>query len=155
MRKIVGLLALSTVAAIAVATASASPKATLAVAAPPTVTLTAAKTGMSYDKKTLTAPAGTEFLLVFKNLSTKKHNVSLELGELEYGATPTIGKATTATIFTLKKGVYHFYSSVGKDETGGMSGTLTVKSIRLGSKAPSADSAFANPKKRVEGIEPS
>ena len=45
----------------------------------------------------------------------------------EYGATLTIGKATTATIFTLKKGVYHYYSSVGKDETAGMSGTLTVK----------------------------
>jgi plastocyanin len=97
------------------------------MAAPPTVTLTAMQKGTSYNTKKLTAPAGKEFLLVFNNRSTKKHNVSLELGELEYGATLTVGKATTATVFTLKKGVYHFYSSVGKDETAGMSCTLTVK----------------------------
>ena len=124
MRKILALLVLSAVTAASVSVATASPTRS---AAPPTVTLTATKTGTKYDKKTLTAPAGTEFLLVFKNLSTQRHNVSLELGELEYGATLTIGKATTATIFTLKKGVYHFYSSVGKDETHGMSGTLIVK----------------------------
>ncbi len=97
------------------------------VAGPPQVLISASATGSSFDKKTLTAPAGKEFLLVFTNHSTQKHNVSLEFGELEYGATLTIGKATTATVFTLKKGVYHFYSSVGKDETKGMSGTLTVK----------------------------
>jgi plastocyanin len=125
MRKILALLVFSVVTAVPVSVAAASPAGV--AAPPPTVTLSAAKSGTSYDKKTLTAPAGTEFLLVFKNLSTSKHNVSLELGELEYGATLTIGKGGTATIFTLKKGVYHFYSSVGKDETHGMSGTLTVK----------------------------
>ena len=124
MKKALLVLVLTTVAAIGVSAATAS---TTHSAAPPTVTLTAQASGTSYDKKTLTAPAGKEFLLVFKNLSSKQHNVSLELGELEYGATLTIGKATTATIFTLKNGVYHFYSSVGKDETAGMSGTLTVK----------------------------
>ena len=124
MRKVFALLVLSAVTAASVSIATASPTRSTA---PPAVTLTAMQAGTKYDKKTLTAPAGTEFLLVFKNLSTQKHNVSLELGELEYGATLTIGKATTATIFTLKKGVYHFYSSVGKDETHGMSGTLTVK----------------------------
>jgi plastocyanin len=121
MKKALLLTIVSAIAAVGVSTATASS------AAPPTVTLTAQAGSTSYDKKTLTAPAGKEFLLVFKNLSSKRHNVSLEFGELEYGATLTIGKATTATIFTLKKGVYHFYSSVGKDETGGMSGTLTVK----------------------------
>ena len=125
MRKIAALLVLSSVAAVSVSVAMASPA--RVSTAPPRITLTATKSGPGYDQKTLTAPAGKEFLLVFKNLSTKKHNVSLESGELEYGATLTIGKGTTATIFTLKKGVYHFYSSVGKDETGGMSGTLTVK----------------------------
>ncbi len=125
MRKILGLLVLSAVAAVSVSGAAASPA--RVAAAPPSVTLTATKSGTSYNTKTLTAPAGKQFLLVFKNLSTKKHNVSLERGELEYGATLTIGKATTSAIFTLKKGVYHFYSSVGKDETAGMSGTLIVK----------------------------
>jgi len=119
MRRILSLAVVSIVAAVGVSAAAA--------AGPPTVSITATKTSTGYNTKALTAPAGTQFLLVFKNLSTKQHNVSLELGELEYGATLTIGKATTATIFTLKKGVYHFYSSVGKDETAGMSGTLTVK----------------------------
>lgn len=87
--------------------------------------ISASKTGYGLDKKTLSAPARTEFLLVFTNNSGQKHNVSLEFGEFEHGATLTIGKSSTATIFTLKKGTYHFYSSVGKDETKGMSGTLT------------------------------
>ncbi len=97
------------------------------VSGPPQIQIAASATGYSFDKKKLTAPAGTEFLLVFTNHSTQKHNVSIEFGELEYGATLTIGKSSTATVFTLKKGVYHFYSSVGKDEDKGMSGTLTVK----------------------------
>ena len=119
MRRILSLAIVSIVAAVGVSAAAA--------AGPPTVSITAAKTSTGYNTKALTAPAGTQFLLVFKNLSTKQHNVSLELGELEYGATLTIGKGTTASIFTLKKGVYHFYSSVCNDETKGLSGTLTVK----------------------------
>ncbi len=125
MRKsLVLLIPVAAVAAVFVSNAASSPA--RVSAGPPTITLSASR-GTSYSQKTLTAPAGTEFLLIFKNQTTKKHNVSLELGELEYGATLTIGKGTTATIFTLKKGVYHYYSSVGKDETGGLSGTLTVK----------------------------
>ncbi len=124
MRKTLALLAaVSAVAAIAVSAASASQA---RVAAIPTVALSVGS-GKAYDKKTITAPAGKEFLLVFKNTSTGKHNVSLEQGELEYGATLTIGKGSTAAIFTLKKGVYHYYSSVGKDEDAGMAGTLIVK----------------------------
>jgi len=129
MRNVRSLLApLAVVAALsAVGVAGAAAAPTHVAAGPPAVTVTAEKAGTSYNSKALTAPAGKEFLLVFKNLSTKKHNVSLELGELEYGATLTIGKSSTASIFTLKKGVYHFYSSVGNDETKGLSGTLTVK----------------------------
>ena len=125
MKKFLALPALvAVVAVMAALPASAFGHRT---AGPPRVLISAGKTGYSFDKKTLSAPAGTEFLLVFTNNSTQKHNVSLELGELEYGATLTVGKASTATIFTLKKGTYHFYSSVGKDETKGMSGTLTVR----------------------------
>ena len=125
MKKFLALPALVAVAAVAGLLAASS--SATAAAAPPQVKLSTAKTGNGYDTKALTAPAGKEFLLVFTNGSTQKHNVSLEVGELEYGATQTIGKGSTATIFTLKKGVYHFYSSVGKDETKGMSGTLTVR----------------------------
>jgi plastocyanin len=124
MRRSLVLVFLPAALAVFASTAVASPA--RVAAPPPTVTLAAAS-GKNYDKKTLTAPAGKEFLLVFKNATTGKHNVSLELGELEYGATLTIGKGTAATIFTLKKGTYHFYSSVAKDETAGMSGTLIVK----------------------------
>lgn len=116
------LLASVVLAGTIAATSAARP-----VAGPPQIKIGTSKTGYSFDAKKLTAPAGTEFLLVFTNRSTQKHNVSIEFGELEYGATLTIGKGSTATIFTLKKGVYHFYSSVGNDENKGMSGTLTVR----------------------------
>ncbi len=125
MRKALLLVAISLLAAIPVSAAAASVARTSGP--PPAVTITAEASGKAYNHKTLTAPAGTQFLLVFKNLSSGKHNVSLEQGELEYGATITIGKGSTATIFTLKKGVYHYYSSVGNDENAGLSGTLTVK----------------------------
>ena len=121
MRKSLALLAVLAAVATIASTAYA------AAGAPPTVHITALASGTKYNTNKLTAPAGKEFLLVFQNLSKHKHNVSLENGELEYGATLTIGKGTAAAIFTLKAGKYHFYSSVGKDETHGMSGTLTVK----------------------------
>lgn len=126
MRNLLALLVVASVLAVASASAASASPAGIA-AAPPTVTVTAPSGGSRYDTKTLTAPAGKQFLLVFKNLTTRQHNVSLEQGELEYGATLTIGKGSTASIFTLKKGVYHFYSSVGNDENVGFSGTLTVK----------------------------
>ena len=127
MRSPFALLVLPVAAAVAAVFVSGVAAAPAHVSAgPPTVTLTTTN-GKSYSSKTITAPAGREFLLVFSNKTAGKHNVSLENGELEYGATLTIGKGTTATIFTLKKGVYHYYSSVGKDENAGMSGTLTVK----------------------------
>ena len=70
-------------------------------------------------------PAG-QVTIVFTNQSSHQHNVSLEQGETEYGATVTIGPGATSTILTLSKGTYHFYSSVGNDENRGMSGTLKV-----------------------------
>ena len=115
------LLALS---AVAVPAAFAAPA---RLAGPPTVILTTSANGKSYDTKKLTAPAGKQFLLVFRNMTKQQHNVSLEQGELEYGATLTIARGSTSSIFTLKKGVYHYYSSIGNDEHAGMSGTLTVK----------------------------
>jgi plastocyanin len=89
------------------------------------VTLTAPKSGLGYDKKVAAVTAG-KITLVFNNLTTHQHNISLEQGETEYGATVTIGKGTTASILTLAKGTYHYYSSFGNDENHGFSGTLTV-----------------------------
>jgi plastocyanin len=95
-------------------------------AAPNVVHINALKSGYQYDVKSLKASAG-PVTLVFVNHSTKPHDVALEQGETEYGATVTIGQGITSTILTLKQGTYHFYSSVGRDEDKGMSGTLTVK----------------------------
>jgi plastocyanin len=131
MRKSLALVAafaaVATIASAAYAAAQPSSTPQRASGPPPTVKITALAGTTKYNTNKLTAPAGKEFLLVFTNKSTAKHNVSLENGELEYGATLTIGKSSTATIFTLKAGKYHFYSSVGNDENKGMSGTLTVK----------------------------
>src|SRR5271154_3469842 len=66
------------------------------------VTLTAPKSGLGYDKKAAAVTAG-KITLVFNNLTTHQHNISLEQGETEYGATVTIGKGTTASILTLAK----------------------------------------------------
>jgi plastocyanin len=87
--------------------------------------IVALKNTYRYDVTSLTAPAG-QITIVFTNDSTHQHNVSLEQGETEYGATVTIGPGATSTIFTLKKGSYHFYSSYGNDEDHGMSGTLKI-----------------------------
>ncbi len=119
------LTAASALALGATSAACASPAGSTA-AGMPTLTLATSASGTSYSAAKLKAPAGKPFLLVFENPTGKQHNVSLEQGELEYGATLTIRKGSTATVFTLSKGVYHFYSSVGNDENLGMSGTLNV-----------------------------
>jgi plastocyanin len=89
------------------------------------VHVTAKKSGLAYNTKTLTAKAG-RIELVFTNLSPIKHNVRLEVGEKEFGGTKTIAAGTTTTYVTLKKGKYHFYCSVPGHEEAGMSGYLTV-----------------------------
>jgi plastocyanin len=97
-----------------------------AASTPNTVHITALPSGYQYNAKSFSASAG-PVTIVFVNHSTRPHDVALEQGETEYGATVTIGQGITSTILTLKKGTYHFYSSVGHDEDKGMSGTLTVK----------------------------
>ena len=91
MKKLLALPALVAVAVVAGPLAAGS-SAGVAATAPQQIKLSATKAGYGYDAKALTAPAGKEFLLVFTNRSSLKHNVSLEVGELEYGATQTIGK---------------------------------------------------------------
>lgn len=89
------------------------------------VHLTALKSAYSYDLKTVRAKAG-PITIIFTNKSSHPHNVSLEQGETEYGATVTIPAGQTATILNLAKGTYHYYSSYGKDEDKGMAGTLII-----------------------------
>lgn len=92
-----------------------------------TLTVAADPSGsFSFDKKALTAKAG-KVTIDFTNDSQVPHNVTIEQGENEAGATDTIqGSKTTKTV-TLKAGSYKFYCSVDGHEAGGMKGTLTVQ----------------------------
>jgi plastocyanin len=93
--------------------------ATLSIAADPSGQL-------AYDKKSLSATAG-NVTIDFTNDSSTPHNVTIEQGEDEAGATDTIQGSKTSKSFTLKAGTYTFYCSVGQHEAAGMKGTLTVK----------------------------
>jgi plastocyanin len=109
----------STPAAPAATTPSSSGGQTLALAADPGGKL-------AYDKKSLTAKAG-EVTIDFTNDAQVPHNVTIEQGEDEKGATDTIQGSKTSKSFNLKAGTYSFYCSVAGHEAAGMKGTLTVK----------------------------
>lgn len=122
MKKLVAIPALAAVLVASVVMAG-----TAAAATPSTVNISVPKGSLHYDQKNFTAKPGL-VRINFTNDSPTMHNVSLEHnGEFEYGATLTIRKGQTTTFLTLAKGTYHLYSSVGKDEDKGMSGTLVVK----------------------------
>ena len=121
------LKALMAVPALAaIVAASAFMTGTAAAVTPNAINISVSKSSLHYNQKSLTAKPG-KVTIYFTNNSKAQHNVSLEQGETEYGATLTIGKSATSTILTLAKGTYHFYSSVGKDEDRGMAGSLVVK----------------------------
>jgi plastocyanin len=119
------LASISLLAAVAAAVAVAPGALAKSHATSSIVHVTAKKSGLAYNTKTLTAKAG-RIKLVFTNLSPIKHNVRLEVGEKELGGTKTIAAGTTTAYVTLKKGKYHFYCSVPGHEEAGMSGYLTV-----------------------------
>jgi plastocyanin len=81
---------------------------------------------LAYDKKSLTAKAG-QVTIDFTNDSQVPHNVTIEQGDTEAGATETIQGSKTSKAFTLKAGSYTFYCSVGQHKKAGMTGTLTVQ----------------------------
>jgi plastocyanin len=92
-----------------------------------TVTVAADPSGqLAYDKKTLTAKAGS-VTIDFTNDSSTPHNVTIEQGEKELGNTDTIQASKATKTITLKAGTYSFYCSVGSHEAAGMKGTLTVQ----------------------------
>jgi plastocyanin len=111
---------------------SAAPAATSAAPAPSssggqTLALAADPNGqLAYDKTSLTAKAG-QVTIDFTNDSQLPHNVTIEKGEDEQGATDTIQGSKTSKSFNLKAGTYSFYCSVANHEAAGMKGTLTVK----------------------------
>jgi plastocyanin len=81
---------------------------------------------LAFDKKTLQASAG-KVTIDFTNQAQIPHNVSIEKGEQDVGATDTITASQTSKTFDLKPGKYTFYCSVGNHRQAGMEGTLTVQ----------------------------
>ena len=123
MKKLLALLAVVLAGALLALPAVGSAAGTTSTTS--VVKLTALASGLKYNTKVLHAHAG-RIKLVFTNLSTLHHNVRLEIGETEFGGTKTIGKGSTSTVVTLKKGTYNFYCSVPGHEDAGMHGNLIV-----------------------------
>lgn len=80
---------------------------------------------LKYQETTATAKAG-QVTVNFDNQSPVQHNVTIESGEDDLGATDTISGSSTSTTVDLKAGTYTFYCSVDGHEAAGMKGTLTV-----------------------------
>ena len=92
-----------------------------------TLHLSASKTALAFNVKTLKAKPG-KVTLVMTNPSSMSHDVALKGGGLKAPVVGKIvGKGGTSTVSaTLKKGTYEFYCSVPGHEQAGMKGTLTV-----------------------------
>ena len=87
----------------------------------------AAGSGLSYDKKSLSAKAGA-VSIAFTNSSALEHDVSVESSSGEQlGATEKFVGGTKTLKLTLKAGTYKFFCSVPGHRQGGMEGTLTVQ----------------------------
>jgi plastocyanin len=82
---------------------------------------------LSYDKKSLTAKAGT-VAIDFTNMSQLGHNVTVESSTGSVvGATPTFSGESKTLTLKLAPGTYKFYCSVPGHRQAGMEGTLVVK----------------------------
>jgi plastocyanin len=89
------------------------------------IALAASPTGLSYDKKQLSAKAGA-VTITLANAAQLEHNVTIAEGSKVLGATPSFVGGSRALTLTLKAGTYTFYCSVPGHRQAGMEGTLTV-----------------------------
>jgi plastocyanin len=90
------------------------------------LSLTADKSALKYDKDALSASAG-KVTIKFTNPAQIPHNVAVE-GNVIEKKTPVIqGGKTENLSLNLKAGKYEFYCSVDGHKQAGMEGTLTVK----------------------------
>lgn len=81
---------------------------------------------LSYDKKSLTAKAGT-VTVDFTNMAQLGHNMTVESSSgAVVGATPTFSGESKKLTLKLTPGTYKFYCSVPGHRQAGMEGTLTV-----------------------------
>src|SRR3954447_14050702 len=88
--------------------------------------LTAVKEGLAFDKKTLSASAGS-VTITMKNESPLSHDVSVEGNGVDEDGEAVGQGGTSKVTADLKPGTYTFYCSVDGHEDAGMKGTLTVK----------------------------
>jgi plastocyanin len=80
--------------------------------------------GFSFDKETLTAPAGT-ITIHLTNDAAIPHNVGIEGNGVDEKSETVTGEDTSVTV-ELEPGEYTFYCDVAGHRAGGMEGTLTV-----------------------------
>lgn len=90
-----------------------------------TVTLAAVPGKLAFDKKTLTAKAGT-VTLKMSNPSSFMHGVSVEGNGVDKDGTVVANGGTSTVTVKLKPGRYTFYCPVPGHRAAGMQGTLTV-----------------------------
>lgn len=82
---------------------------------------------LSFDKKSLTAKAGT-VAIDFTNMAQLGHNMTVESSSGSVvGATPTFSGGSKTLTLKLAPGTYKFYCSVPGHRQAGMEGTLVVK----------------------------
>jgi plastocyanin len=95
------------------------------VSAATTVNLSASKTKIAFNHKTLTAKHG-KVTLVMANPSGLQHAIAVEGHGIDKDG-KTVGKGGTSRVtVTLKKGTYTFYCPVDGHKAAGMKGKLIV-----------------------------
>ena len=93
----------------------------------PTVAIAADPSGaLAYVKKDLAVRAG-QVTVNFTNDSPVEHNVTIEQGSRELGATKTVTRAKDSLSVDLPAGRYVFFCSVPGHRQAGMEGRLTAE----------------------------
>jgi azurin len=91
-----------------------------------TLTLSANRTALKYNKKLLVARAG-RVTIVMSNPSFLRHDVAIKLGRRVIVKGRVVGRGgISRASAVLKRGTYRFFCSVPGHEAGGMWGTLRV-----------------------------
>jgi plastocyanin len=113
---------------VAAVVASALAAVSLAFAGSTSLKLTADKTKLAYNKKTLKAKAGKVTITMVNTSSIFQHDVAVKGKGIKTKKGKTVGKngISKVTFKNLKPGVYTFYCTVPGHEAAGMKGKLVV-----------------------------
>ena len=113
---------------VAAVVASALAAVSLAFAGSTSLKLSADKTKLAYNTKTLKAKAGKVTITMVNTSSIFQHNVAVKGKGIKTMKGKVVGKGGTSkvTIRNLKPGVYTFFCTVPGHEAAGMKGKLIV-----------------------------